>query len=344
MRINRNLAVLTVVLLAASIWTYQSSIARSDRFQKGQRLLPNFNPDDVTEIALVKGRDTVTLKRGDDGFSVTEVHGYPATNESVNRVLRTLVELELDKEIGAGDDLYRELGLTADSEEMVEVALRDTGGNEMVLLRIGKAFADGNGTYLRRFDGDGGPAYLSSRRISLSTAADTFLAKEIVSVAHDDIERIDGPDYAVVRGEDGLTLEAVPRGRQEMPAAMANVKNALSSLRFDEVLLADDEAVRGLPMRPTMDIRLTDGSGYRVALAEHDGKSYLQIAGYHTVNHVTVDRDESEAELEDKAEILGRADEIARFNRFHGSWIYRINEATADKLGQKMADLVQPQS
>ncbi len=63
----------------------------------------------------VKDAERVTLKRGEDGFTVSEIHGYPATNESVNRVLRTLVELELDKEIGTGDDLYRELGLTADS-------------------------------------------------------------------------------------------------------------------------------------------------------------------------------------------------------------------------------------
>jgi hypothetical protein len=341
MNLNRNLLIITVALLAASIWVYQSSTGGADRFERGRRLLPNFNPDDVMEIAIAKGQDTVTLKRGDDGFTVAEADGYPAANESVNRVLRSVLEIELDKEVGAGDDLYRELGLTADADGMVEIAFNGSGGSEMVRLRVGNAFEGGNGNYLRRVDGDGGPAFLTTRRLTVSATADSFLKKEIVNVAQDEIERIDGPDFAVVRTEDGLKLDAVPRGREEKPADMNRVKNALSSLRFDEVFLADADQVRTLTLAPALDVRLTDGSGYRVALAERDGEHFLQIAGYHTVNRVTVERDETDEELEGKAEILGRADEINRFNRFHGSWVYRINDATAGKLGLRKADLTQ---
>ncbi len=341
MKLNRTLAIIAVVLLAASVWTYRSSLVRADRFERGRRLLPSLNPDNIAEIVIKKGDDHVTLKRGEGGFTVSEIHGYPATNESVNRVLRSLVELELDKEVGAGDDLYRELGLTADSAEMTELELRAADGADMVQLRLGKPFAGGDGTYLRRIDGDGGPAYLSTRRVSLSPSADSFLAKEIVNIPAERIERIDGPDFSVVRTEDGLELDRVPAGEQENASAMSRVKGILSALRFDEVFLADDEKLNGLAVRQVADVRLTDGSGYRLALAERDGEHFLQIVGYHTVNQVSVDRDESTEELEGKAEILARADEISRFNRFHGSWVYRINTATADKLALEKADLVQ---
>jgi len=341
MNLNRNLTIIAIVLLIASVWTYQSSVARADRFERGQRLLPSLNPDDVAEIAISRGSERVTLKRGEDGFTISEMHGYPATNESVNRVLRSLVELELDKEIGTGDDLYRELGLTADAAEMTEIALRAADGAEMVRLRVGKAFDGGNGNYVRRLDGDGGPAYLSTNRISLNPSADTFLAKEILNVSADRIERINGLDYTVVRTEEGLVLDRVPAGREENPSNLSRVKNLLSYFRFDEVFLADDAVVRDLAMRQVADVRLTDGSGYRLALAERDGEHYLQIIGYHTVNQVSVDRDETTEELEDKAEILARADEISRFNRFHGSWVYRVNQSTADKLLLQKADLTQ---
>ena len=344
MKLNRNLAVIAIVLLAASVWTYQSSVARADRFERGRRLLPNLNPDDVAEISISRGAEHVTLKRGESNFTITEFHGYPATNESVNRVLRTLYELELDKEIGTGDDLFRELGLTVDAAEMTELTLRAADGAEMVQLRVGKAFDGGDGTYVRRTDSNGGPAYLSTRRVSFNPTAETYLAKEIVNVSADEIERIDGRDFAVVRTEDGLTLDRVPAGREENPSAMNRARGILSSLRFDEVFLADDEEVRGLPMRQVADVRLTDGSGYRLALAERDGEHFLQIIGYHTVNQVSVDRDESTEELEDKAEILARADEISRFNRFHGSWVYRINPTTAEKLSLSKADLIQAES
>lgn len=344
MNLNRNLTIIAIVLLVASVWSYQSSLARADRFERGQRFLPSLNPDDVAEIAIRKASERVTLKRGEDGFTISETHGYPATNESVNRVLLTLVELELDKEIGTGDDLYRELGLTADASDMTELTLRAADGAEMVALRLGKVFDGGDGTYLRRIDGDGGPAYLSTRRISLNPSADTFLAKEIVNVSPAEIQRIDGLDYAVVRTEDGLGLDRVPVGREANSSNLSRVNSLLSHLRFDEVFLADDKEVRGLPMRQVADVRLTDGSGYRLALAERDGEHFLQIVGYHTVDHVSVDRDESTEELEDKAEILARADEISRFNRFHGSWIYRVNQTTADKLSLQEADLTQAKS
>ena len=344
MNLNRNLTIIAVVLLVASVWVYQSGIARADRFERGQRFLPSLNPDDVAEIAISRDTERVTLKRGEDGFTVNEIRGYPATNESVNRVLRSLVELELDKEIGTGDDLYRELGLTADAAEMTELTLRATGGADMVQLRVGKAFEGGDGTYLRRLDGGGGPAYLSTRRFSLDPSADTFLAKEIINIGADRIERIDGLDFAIVRTESGLELDRFPATREENPSAMGRAKGMLSYLRFDEVFLADDDELAGLAMRQVADVRLTDGSGYRLALAERDGEHFLQIVGYHTVNQVSVDRDESTEELEDKAEILGRADEISRFNRFHGSWVYRINDTTADKLSLRKVDLTQARS
>jgi len=343
MKLNRTLAIIAAALLAASIWTYVSSLGGGDGFERGRRFLPSLNPDNIAEIVIEKGADHVTLKRGDDGFTITEVHGYPAANESVNRVLRTLVELELEKEIGTGDDLYRTLGLTADSEEMTELSLRGADGAEMVDLRIGKNF-DGGGSYLRRVDGAGGPAYLSTRSLSFSTAADSYLDKEIVNVPAGDIERIDGPDFSVVRTEDGLKLDRVAVGSEENPSAMSRIKGLMSPLRFDEVFLADDDKVVDLPLRQVVDVRLTDGSGYRLSTAERDGDHYLQIAGYHTVDRVSIDRDESTEELEDKAAILGRADEISRFNRFHGSWVYRVNTPTADKLALHKADLVQSKS
>ena len=341
MKLNRNLAVIAALLLVASIWTYQAGSARADRFQRGQLLLPNLNPDDVAEITLSRGDETVTLHRADDGFTVSEVHGYPATNQSVNRVLRTLTELDLAKRVGSGDDLFRDLGLTADIDDMLEIALEGADGGDMVRLRIGRAFEGGQGTYLRRVDVEGEPAYLSTSRITLDPNPDSYLAKEIVSVERENIERIEGPDYVFARGDDGLSLEGVPRGSRENASKAGRVKNILGGLRFDEVLLADADELRGLLPQQVLDVRLTDGSGYRLAVAERDDEHFLQIAGYHTVDRVEIDRDESDEELEDKAAVLARADEVSKFNRFHGSWVYKVNPTTAETLGLRKKDLIE---
>jgi hypothetical protein len=341
MKLNRNLLITAVVLFLISIVSYQAGVRRSDRFERGQLLLPNLNPDDVAQIVIAKGDETVTLDRGDDGFTVAEVHGYPATNESVNRVLRALVDLGLEKRVGEGQSLFEELGLTPEAAESVDVALRGSNDEDMVRLIVGKPFEGGSGSYLRRVDGDGGPAFLSSRRASFSTSASSYLDQEIVDVAENEIERIDGRDFSVVRTEDGLKLEGVAVGREEKPSEMNRIKGVLRGVRFEEVFLADDDEVRGLRPQPLLDVRLTDDSGYRLSLAERDGESYLQIAGYHSVTAVNVARDETEEELTDKAQILARADEISRFNEFHGLWVYRISDTTADKIRLAKADLVQ---
>jgi hypothetical protein len=341
MKINRTLAVIAALLLAASIWTYLSGAARTDRFQRGQLLLPNLNPDDVAAITLSRGDEAVTLNRADDGFKVAEAHGYPATNQSVNRVLRTLAELALAKRVGTGDDLYRELGLTADVDDKLEIALKSADGGDMVRLRVGRTMDGGQGNYLRRIDLEGEPAYLSSSRITLNPSPDSYLDKEIVSVERDSIQRIEGPDYVFARGDDGLELEGVPRGSRESASPVGRVKNILGTLRYDEVLLADADEVSGLRPRQVLDVRLSDGSGYRLAVAERDDEHFLQIAGYHTVDRVEIDRDESDEELEGKAAVLARADEISKFNRFHGSWVYKVDSTTAETLGLRKKDLIE---
>ena len=40
---------LVVVLFLLSVWAYRSSTVRADRFESGQRFLPNLNPDEVAE-------------------------------------------------------------------------------------------------------------------------------------------------------------------------------------------------------------------------------------------------------------------------------------------------------
>lgn len=340
MRLNRNLAIVAGVLLVVSVLIYRSGTDTEPRFERGQKLVPNLDLDAVTEIQLTSGAEGVTLKREDDGFVVANEHGYPAANQAVNRVLRRLVDLELEKEVGRGEELFAELGLDPEAEEAVEVVLTGASGATAVHLVVGEAFEDGDGSYLRRLDREDAPAYLSSRRLSFDTDPARFLDTEILSVEADRVARIEGPDFVVERDEAGLELTTLRSGQEADRAAVSRLGGVLAFLRFEAVFLADDEQVAGLEFGEPLDFRLTDGSGYRLAVSERAGEHFLQVAGYHTVDRVTVDREESEEELAGKAEILSRADEIARFNRFHGSWVYRVNPSTAETLTMAREDLV----
>ena len=84
MKLNRNLAVITIVLLAASIWIYQAGSARVDRFERGRPFLPGLNPDDVAEIEHL--HETLSVKVG----------GLPSRRLSAKEVL--------ERELGGQDD------------------------------------------------------------------------------------------------------------------------------------------------------------------------------------------------------------------------------------------------
>jgi hypothetical protein len=345
MKINRNLAVIALVLLVLSIWAYRSSVVSSERFERGQTFLPNLNPDEIASIEIAKGDDRVALKRGEEEFKVTTTHGYPAKNEAVNRLIRNLLEISLEKEIGSGEELNEELDLVEVGDSTTEVVLKNEADQQMVHFLIGKNMEGGSGSYVRRLDGEEDLIHLTTSNLYINSDAKTYLKRTIIDVKADQIKSIRGRDFLVTAEDEGeLELAGVRAGWEESSTGMNKVKNLLSNLSFDEVFLGDDSQVAGLSFVQRLRIDLKDTSGYELSLAERGGDAYLRISGFHPIDRVMVNRDETDEELQEKADMLSRASEINEFNTFHGSWVYKISEATADKIKIQKSELMQEKS
>ncbi len=343
-RLNQRLAAAAAVLLALSIFSYWNSVSRAERFERGQKFLPNLNPDDIAQVEILQGAEQVTLSRQGDSYVVEESHDYRARNEGVNRLVRNLLDIELAKEVGASDSLAEELGIEPPGEDTVEVALRNAEGNDMVRLRVGDRFDGGSGNYVRRLDGEDNPIFLTDATVLIDSTADQFLQKEIVDVSGSDVVRIDGPDFTFGT-EDGdgaeLALERLPAGKQQKTGEVGRVKNFLSRLRFSEVHLADADEVADLSFTDEFRYELEDGSGYVVSVAGREDDRYIRIGGYHTVQQVEIERDTPDEELQEKADILSRAEEMQDFNDYHGSWVYKLDSFTGEKLDLRRADLIE---
>ena len=326
-----------------SAWTYRQSVTRADRFQRGQLFLANLNPDDVVTIAVSKGEEVVTLRRQGDRFLVAEKQSYPASNSSVNKLLRDLLEIGLEQEVGKGASLQEELEIDPAGPETIEVSLIGGGEKEMVRMRLGKRFEDGSGNYVQRFDEEDAAIYLTSRGVQVSSDSGTYLDKQIVDHDRSEVAVVSGGDFRLERPAEGEDLELgeVPAGMKTKSSEINRLASALSGLRFDEVFVGDASEVAELEFKPVLEIGLTDGSGYRLFLAERDETSYLKIQGQAEVQQVAITLDEAEEELQEKAEMLTRADEIDAFNQFHGSWVYQLSDFTAEKLKLTRADLLE---
>lgn len=346
-RTNKILMVVAASLLLLSFLSYQQSVRRADRFERGQKLLPNLDPDEVAQIQITKGDGVVRLVRqGEDRFVVASADGYRAANEAVNRFLRDLLDATLEREVGTADDGVRaKLGLVAGEGEAVDVELRDAAEKAMVHLVVGDAFEGGSGNYVLRAANaegaeGGGTVYLTSGRLYLTTDSDGFVDKDLVDVAEAEVTAVRGDDFTIARGEDGgeLALQELPEGTKETAKAKETAR-ALAALRFTKHHLANAPEVAGLRFDGGLEFELGDGSGYRVSVAQEGDKHYLAIQGFHTTERVEVSLDASEEEVKDTSEVLVRIEEIEAFNTFHGSWIYEVSSYVADKFRVTKKDL-----
>ncbi|MDA8018380.1 MAG: DUF4340 domain-containing protein [Thermoanaerobaculia bacterium] len=369
---NRVLLVAAILLLALSAFTFRSSVQRADRFERGQKFLPTLDLDSVAEIVLREGSEggtkEVVLRRTAEGdrFVVQSAHGYRADNSEVNRLLRKFLDLKLEKEVGeATGDLAEGLAVAAPGDEgpadgTVEIALRDAADQDVVRFLLGSEFNEegASGRYLRRLgstsndaaDGTADTIYLTQGRVDLELESDSYVDQEILDVERDQIVAIRGDGFAFVRevdeeGQRGeLVLEGLGEDAKESSEART-LKGVLSPLRFASHHLANAQDVVGLVFDKSLQIELADGSGYVLELArqesaEDDSKAFLRIHGFHTTEQVYIDRDASEDEVRETSELLERANEVAAFTEYHGSWIYEVTSTVADRVGVDASGLV----
>ncbi|MEM8929628.1 MAG: DUF4340 domain-containing protein [Acidobacteriota bacterium] len=347
-QLNRNLLIAAALLFALSAFTYHSSVTRADRFERGQTFLPNLNPDEIAKITIGQGDEDTVLQRSGDRFILPSADGYRAKNGAVNRFIRDVLDLTLEKEVGSSDDLAAKLGLGDDAGERIAVSFENAAGQSMVQFQIGDRFEGGSGNYVRRIDGDASPIYLSSKGLYLQTATDDFVERQILDVPKAEIASIRGQGFVFERPEDGgeLALADLADG-QKASATATQVQTVLAGLRSTEHFLANAPEVQGLVFADRLDVALNDGSRYIVEVAERGDKHYLRVSGDLTEESILAaretlaTRDATEDAVRDTSETLERRDEIEDFNAFHGSWIYEVSSTTADKVTAEASDLIE---
>ncbi|HVS13420.1 MAG TPA: DUF4340 domain-containing protein, partial [Thermoanaerobaculia bacterium] len=335
------LSIAAAVLGALSVFSYVESVSRADRFESGQKFLPNLDPDSIAGVVVRGAESTVTLTREGDRFVVAEAQGYRARNDTVNRLVRDLLELELERRAGSGDDLAREVGLEPLGEGAVEITLSNASGAEMVAVRIGDRVEEGQGRFVQRVDGNDRAIYRSASGASFDDQVASYLEKEIVDVQAAAIERIEGADFVLARGEEGGALELVEPAGSADSADVSKLSSFLNRLRFEQVFVADDPEVAPLRFEPVLRYALDDQSGYVVYHAESEGRHFVRLNGFFGVESIEITRDTPDDELEEKSKVLKRADEIDRFNQYHGSWVYELAEYDAEKLALRASDLAE---
>jgi len=339
MKLNRILGVVTLVLFGLSFWAYHSSQAQAERFERGQKFLPNLNPDNIHEILVDKGEDHLDLKRGEDSFRIVSKNGYPAKNEAVNRLINSILDIELNSEIGTDPDLVKELEVGDGFSGTSHVVFKDASGKEMVNFYIGKNTEDSKGTYVKK-SGEKEETYLTAKSVYLTTSPTSFLKDEILNVAQAEIQKIQGNGLVLNQKDGALTVANLPKGMEPNSTELGQLKGILTSLKMKDAFLADNAEVQGLSFSSGFTVNLKDKIYYKVAAAKKGERMFIKVQGGHHFDSIQLTGKESEEEMKEKSKILQKVDELKKFNDFHGSWVYELNDYVGKKFFYSKEDLI----
>ena len=79
----RTLAVVSAVLVIASVWVGSRERTARFTFNRGQLLVPDLDPENIAGVEMKHEADTVVLKRAGTQFLVESSKNYPANNKEV---------------------------------------------------------------------------------------------------------------------------------------------------------------------------------------------------------------------------------------------------------------------
>lgn len=291
----------------------------------GQKLLPGFKVDEVAAITIIEPGATLTLVRTDQGWTVKERGGYPASVEAIRDLLVKLEALKVAQAEGISDALRPRLQLaapggTAKPEETATgLELKTRDGKPIATLLLGK-----KATKQVNLPGLAGESVPSGRYVlvasdpqRMNVVAEPFsavVAKPQQWLARDylKVERIKslavlGPDgkerWSVTRPDEAAGWIWSAPGKLDGGKAQDGA-SALSAMQIADAAAGVSEADAGLDRPVTVRAQTFDGWSYdvRIGKAAPEDRYYVKAAVSGTVPEKRTPRADEKAEDKEKEE------------------------------------------
>ncbi len=304
--------------------------------------------DQVAQIRVVVAGRTATVRRGEAGWVVDELGGFPVDAGKIQALARSLVTARVLEAKTDRPERWARLELedpTAEKAKSRLVVLSDASGAEIVKLVVGKTryglFGPGRGgVYARRADEP--RAWLLDRRIEIPEEPIGWIERRILDVPRDQVARVvlrPGTAEELVAARAGaeateLTLEGVPEGRTADKDKLDRLAGTLSDLTLQEVRPAAQVAFAADAPRA----RFETASGLVVEAVVHregqgdDAAFWVKLAA----SAGTPPAGEPPAGTSPPAE------QVAALAPRLGGWAFKLPRWTAERLVWTRDDLLQP--
>jgi len=336
--------------------------------------------NDIHEIALKKGKDSATLKRVNNDWTIVEKSGYRANFENVKQLALNLAALQKFEAKSSKPEHYKALGVAdpaADNDVAASVELKDAAGKPLASLIVGGTRGGFGGAAAEatvRVPGD--PQVWQARGQAVINADPlSWLQRTILEVSRDRVKQVTiTPSVTVETGAGPSTdmgsrvlitretpetpnfsVADVPPGRElSSPSAGDGIGAALSYVTFDDVKPAAE--MTGVPPVAVAEYRTFDGlvlkaTTYKKETAKEAFGWFVTFSANYeeppaaapTPPAAGADGTTPTAATPAAASGKSREDvnkEVATINSALGGWAFMLPEFKAKQMSDGMASLL----
>lgn len=287
----RTIFVLTICTLVISLGAVVAALLQPGSGEvelEGDLAFPELRErsGDIVTVRIVRGDDTLTLARDEDGWSLDERAGYPADAAKVRDTLATLAQMRFIEAKTTKPDLYPRLEVEDPGEDAASrrVVIESGDGEAVLDLVVGKqrlrlTGMEDAGTYVRRH-GDG-QSWLASGGLQIGIQPSDWLERTVMTIDPDLIAslEIDPPEaeaFRVGREDRDADLDLVDLEEGESGSSdLARIGTSLADLMLADV--RQSETLQWPEATGTVALTTFDGLKLDFRLAEIGGEPWLEI-------------------------------------------------------------------
>jgi len=315
-------AVTLVAVVAAAVAVVGRRTAEAPP-QAGGLLAPGLveRINEVTRVDVTSADGTVTVTRGDQGWTVQQKDGYRADADAVKSLVVGLAEARVVEARTAQPDLYDRLGVgdpgPGRESELVTVRAGDAVLASVVLGKAASGNAAGNTSMLyARRAGEAQSWMVRGPLAPVQAEPLRWLDRALPRLPRDRVQAVEvrQPDGAAVtlRREAPADREfAVSGVEKPSPSAVEQTVGALAALTFEDVAKADPARFKDAVVTT---YRTFDGLTVTVRTVRRDDQAWLTLSAE------------------------GDAPEAKEWQAKAAGWAFRVYDALADDLTRKGED------
>ena len=313
-----------VIALGAAVAINVSKRPQSEVSEQAKPLLPALrgHVNDVSAITLIGADSKVlaTLKRGSDGWTVTEKGAYPADLAKIREFLIKLDQATQIEQKTSNPQRYADLGVSDVKDKEAKGVLVELAGlAQPIKLIVGNYNGAGGGGTFVRLDGEA-QSWLANGNITVDKNVAEWEKRDLTDIASTRLASvtITNPDDKVLKvykeqpGDGNFKVADVPKGRETSSEFAANgLGSTLAGLKADDVFPAKD-------MPPAEKVYKAayaafDGLLIDITAWEKDGKDYVQLGAKLDTSaaNMQIDKDQAKAKADYDAAVQAANKNVA---------------------------------